>query len=361
MGIIKFIFAVIAGLTTIAVVAFYSVMKSAWGNRKQKISGIGNAIAKTKTRVTQPLLFVLPMQTKYAVEIAAILETKLRELGLKNERDFLFSRIEVSGTQKSSISCSRVLAAIQKNSPKLVITIGSDAAFAMKEVNDHLQEADVVPHVFVAIRRNLAKELVGSLTPNSLRGPIAGVMYTVNEQKRIEFLISVLAPKRIAFLTNKTGHLDDQVFNEVKKAIEQFYPEIEIERILVSENSSIENYNFETLRSFDVLMGWFFLHKNFDFVTQNSPIPVLGGGAVDARMGAFAALSDDERLLADLLISNILFPHIFQNKPLCDLLILAPDDVVENYNPNVYISSSKIRRFNLSIPRKIRKSATFYE
>lgn len=247
--------------------------------------------------------YLVDLEHAFLAEAISVLEEHGVKLHVERE---IGSATRDPATDQGAID--RICARFSGGAPDIFVTIGSGISTAVRH------KCKDIPQIFLAVTDPVASGLVRSLAPDSSRGPVAGVTFSINAKERLAFICEVFHPRVLGFIHNPLYLADVHelaAFRDAAKFLAATY-HIEIRSIECTGPSLDAAMQAEC----DVLTGWLYLHENMAAFVKAAARPIIGGGWVDLRMGACCCISDDEREMGRLAARRILIEFLLNRKPL---------------------------------------------
>jgi|GEM_PF-2538254 len=247
--------------------------------------------------------YVVDLEHAFVSESISLLEDAGLKLHVEREIG--------SATRDAAVDAAaieRVCSRFSSGQPDVFVTIGSGISTAVRLAHKE------TPQVFLAVTDPIASQLARSLDPDSSRGPVAGITFSITAEDRLRFINDVFHPRVLGFAHNP-DYLADvhqlQAFTSASQLLETgariVVRPIECRSPEISE---------EQQQGCDVLAGWLYFHEHIGALIKQATVPVVGGGWVDLRKGASCCISDDEREMGRYAARRILAEYLLDRKPL---------------------------------------------
>ena len=230
--------------------------------------------------------------------------------------------------------------------PDVIVTVGSAVSTYVRTV--HVG----IPQIFIGVTDPIAAGLCRTLAPDSARGDIAGVTFSVTAADRLQFLLELFPSRRFGYVYNATYSADMHHLHAVRAAARQLgasVREIQLTSPEIPEPRRLE---------IDVIFGWLYLHEHISEFVATARMPVVGGGWVDLRKGACCCISDDEREMGKLAASHVLYDYVINRVPLSQLPIEAPSGNVRQ-RLMIGLNLDAAARYGISFPSQLVDVARF--
>lgn len=298
------------------------------------------------------VLFVRTIDAEYANSLSSLIQDSIRSELRSNSKELASKEIQVEpSSEYSEGNIRKIEEAINQHAPRLIISIGSQASTdTIRAAKDRSNNAP--PILVSGLANPVGDGVVSTLEASPTRGRISGIIYDISSQDRIKLMSEILHAKSIAFITDSENSPDVTVFNSISESPEAKKSEIKFQTFFISDDLS--DFEFKKLETFDFVSGWLFLHRNLSIISKLSPIPLIGGGAIDARNGAFVTIGDDEVEIARMLSTELAVPFLLGKKTLSDAPIYRPKELNPLYERKIYVNMENSRGYEPD-PEKLKE------